>query len=232
MDIWLTSGILSLSAIFYALIALPVAVMTLMSGHGFTLSSTRTKLRRLTSSFIFGNVFMLWLVISSVCLIVEQTIVDGLNAKIYLSLAVMLLVEAVILTLYSYKSSEAQPWVGRSYKSFLYKRAAKTNSPAEAFGLGLSAVVGQFPIFFVPFVLTSIAILKTDNVHLLLAISGFSLILIFPLLIAGYIIKRRNSVKTIHKFIITEHKFLQISATLTLLIFALLIIGNLKAMSV
>ncbi len=226
------SGILSLGAIFYALIALPVAVMTLMSGHGFGINSNKTKLKRLTRSFIFGNVFMLWLSISSLCLIVERTITNNLSTEVYLGLAVMILIEAVILTLYSYKSSEAQPWISETYKNFLYKRAAKTNSPAEAFGLGLSAVAGQFPIFLIPFIVVSTAILNLDESHLLIGISIYSLALILPLLIASYIIRKRSSIRDIHKFIIAEHKFLQVLASLTLLVLAIFIIGNLKGLTI
>lgn len=230
MAISLALSLLALVALFENSLQLDAATLTFMSGHALGKQTSHRRLVKLTRSFTMGAVFIWWLLVSTTCLILYFSFGNFLGTIDFWGLlAILSIAEGLILIcLILLHPDHQHPWISTGFKDFLYKRAKRTNSPAEAFSLGISSVVAQLPILIVPLILAGATLLSLPSHNLIIGILIFSIVAGLPLLIIHSLVSYKISISAIQQFCFKYRSFFKGMLIITLLTMGLIAINLLK----
>lgn len=207
-------AIIALAGLIHASFQLSISMLTLLSGHAIGAKSSRVRLSRLMSGFVFGAVVMTTLIVTFLTYtasIFLGKIPSSLGWAIASGLALGL---AVAVWIFYYRRGEpgTSLWLPRGFAHYLSSRTKATKQSAEAFGLGLTSVVAELLFILAPALLASMALvhlpreLQLVGLAVYVGLASLSLIVVYVLVGSGH------KLSNIQKWREQNRKFLQFIA--------------------
>jgi hypothetical protein len=221
MDIASSLAIITLAALVHASFQLSVSVLMLLSGHTIGAKRSQAKLLRLTTSFVVGAGIMTLLLLSLVALVLLDFFWTG-TPKIVWAIACGLSVGvAVSIWLFYYRQEQGTTlWIPRGAARYLTERTKSTKLSAEAFGLGLSSVIGEILFIIAPIVIGALVLIQLPTIWQLAGISIYTVVSMLSLIIVWVLIGSGHTLGRIQKWRETNKYFLQFAAGAGLIVLA------------
>jgi hypothetical protein len=221
MNIISSFAIIALSALIHASFQLSVSVLMLLGGHSIGAKQSHARLLRLTTSFIVGSGIMTMLLLSFTSLMIQDFF--GFNTpEIVWSIACGLSVGvAISIWLFYYRNEKGTTiWVPRSIAAYLVERTKSTKSSGEAFGLGISSILGELLFIVAPISISALVIVQLSPMWQLLGLLIYVAISLLSLMIVWVLIGSGHTLGQIQKWRETNKYFLQFAAGAGLIILA------------
>lgn len=214
MDIPSSLAIVSLAALIHASFQLSVSVLTILSGHTIGSKRSHARLLQLTTSFLFGAGIMTVLLLSFISIVLLHFF--GANTPdVVWSMACGLLVGIAISvwTLYYRRNKKGTKlWIPRGMADYLNERTKSTKVGAEAFGLGLSSVIGEILFIIAPLTMAALVLIQLPPMWQLAGIAIYTLISMLSLIIVWVMVGSGHSLGQIQKWRESNKYFLQFTA--------------------
>lgn len=227
MDIPSSLAIIAFAALIHASFQLSVSVLMLLGGHAIGAKRSHAKLLRLTTSFVIGAGIMTLLLLSLASLVLLD-IFGAETPQIVWAIACGLSVGvAVSIWLFYYRHEKGTTlWIPRSIAIYLAERTKSTELSAEAFGLGLSSVVGEMLFIIAPLVLGSLVIIQLPPLWQLVGITIYTVVSLLSLIIVWVLIGSGHTLGRLQKWRETNKYFLQFAAGAGLVVLAFFIYAS------
>lgn len=232
MDIPSSLAIISLAALIHASFQLSVSVLTLLSGHSIGAKHSQAKLLRLTTSFVLGAGVMTILLLSFVSLVLIRFYGNNPPQIVWAAACGLLVGVAVSIWLFYYRHDKGTVlWIPKTFAVYLNNRTKSTKLSAEAFGLGLSSVIGELLFIIAPLLISALVLIRLPSMWQLVGIVIYAIISLLSLSIVWVLIGSGHSLGKIQKWRESNKYFLQfVSGTglivLVLFVFAVEMVGS------
>jgi hypothetical protein len=212
-------AIVAFAALIHASFQLSISVLTLLSSHALGNKQTQPKLLRMTTSFVFGATIMTVLLLSFISLVLLN--IFGINTpKIIWAMGCgLLLGVAVAVWLFYYRREKGTAlWIPRSIATYITNRTKVTRSSGEAFGLGLSSIIGEILFIIAPMIVAALVLIPLPPIWQLAGIAIYALISMLPLVIVWVLIGSGHSLSRIQSWRENNKYFLQFASGAGLII--------------
>jgi hypothetical protein len=227
MGIPMSLAIIALAALIHASFQLSTSVLTLLSAHTLGAKHSRIKLFRLTTSFVFGAGLMTMLLLSFVALVLLSIFGANTPQVVWAAACGLLAGVAVSVWLFYYRREKGTMlWVPRNIARYLTGRAEATKLCAEAFGLGLTSVVGEILFIIAPIVISALVLIQLQPMWQLIGVGIYTVISLLSLIIVWVSISSGHNISHIQKWRETNKYFLQFSAGAGLVILGFFVYVN------
>jgi hypothetical protein len=194
-------------------------MLTLLSGHAIGAKTAHAKLLRLTNGFLFGVAVMTMLVISFIAFFFQH--VFGTTVPLIawaVACGLLLGLGVAVWAFYYRREPGTSLWLPRGIARYLSERTKATKHSAEAFGLGLSSVVGELIFVLAPMIISALVLIHLQPIWQLAGIGIYTIISLLSLLIICGLIGSGHKLSRIQKWREDNKRFLQFSAGSGLLI--------------
>ncbi|MEI6850881.1 MAG: hypothetical protein WCK26_02860 [Candidatus Saccharibacteria bacterium] len=219
MDIPNSLAIISLAALVHASFQLSISVLTLLSGHSIGARHSHARLLRLTSSFVFGASVMTVLLLSLMSLLILNLFGNSLPQVLWATGCGLLFGVAVAVWLFYYRHEKGTTlWIPRGMSDYLTRRTKSTKLSAEAFGLGLSSVIGEILFIIAPIFIASLVLIQMPASLQLIGIGVYTIISMSSLIVVWALIGSGHNLGRIQKWRESNKYFLQFTAGAGLII--------------
>jgi hypothetical protein len=212
--------IVALAAAVHASFQLSLSMMTIMSGHALGKKSAHKRVLKLLFSFTSGAGILTMLFLSSIALLFSLLFTSSIPAIVWV-IACGLSIGIGVATwafYYRHKQPGTVLWLPRPIAEYLHKRCKSTKQSAEAFGLGMSSVIGELVFIIAPLSIAALILIELDPLSQILGILLYSIIAIMPLLIIAIMIGGGHSLSRIQKWREQSKQFLQFIAGSALIV--------------
>lgn len=227
MSIPISLAIIALAALVHASFQLSVSVLTLLSAHTLGAKRSRFKLLRLTTSFVFGVGLMTLLLLSFVSLLLLSLFGTETPQVIWAIACGLAAGVAISIWLYYYRREKGTTlWIPRSFAKYLTDRTRSTKLCAEAFGLGLSSVVGELLFVAAPIFISALVLIQLPPIWQLVGIGIYTLISMLSLIIVWISISSGHSLSRIQKWRESNKYFLQFASGAGLIVLGFFVYVN------
>jgi uncharacterized membrane protein (DUF485 family) len=212
-------AIVAFAALIHASFQLSVSMLTLLSGHAIGSKTAHAKLLRLTNSFLVGAAVMTLLVISFIALIFQSIFGRDIPLIAWaISCGLLLGLGVAVWAFYYRREPGTSLWLPRGIARYLSDRTKATKLSAEAFGLGLSSVVGELIFVLAPMAISALVLVKLEPVWQLVGLGIYTVISLLSLLIICGLVGSGHKLSRIQKWREDNKRFLQFAAGSGLLI--------------
>lgn len=219
MDTLSSLAIITLAALVHASFQLSISVLTLLSGHAIGAKHSQARLMRLTTGFVFGVGLMTILLLSFTSLILLDTFGSNTPQIVWAVGCGILVGVAVSVWMFYYRREKGTTlWVPRNIAKYLSDRTKSTKLSAEAFGLGLSSVLGEILFIIAPLFISALVLIQLPAIWQLVGISIYVLVSMLSLIIVWVLIGSGHNLGKIQKWRESNKRFLQFSAGAGLII--------------
>lgn len=227
MDIIASFAIVVFAALIHASFQLSVSVLSLMSGHAIGTKRSHGRLMAHIASFNTGVALMTILLLSFVSLLALRSFGDTTPLIAWSIACGLLLGIGIAVWLFYYQRGKGTVlWIPRSVARYLAERSKKTTKGAEAFGLGLTSVVGELLFIAAPIIIATLAILHLPAVWQLTAIALYTIVSMLSLFIVSALVGGGHRLSVIQRWRERNKYFLQFSAGAGLLILGFYVYVN------
>lgn len=227
MGILTSLAIIALAALIHASFQLSVSVLTLLSAHTLGAKRSHAKLLRLSTSFVFGTGLMTMLLLSFVSLLLLDLFGTRTPQVIWTIACGLLVGVAVSIWLFYYRREEGTMiWIPRSFAKYLTKRTELTKLSAEAFGLGLSSVIGELLFIIAPLTISALVLIQLPAIWQIVGIIIYTKISLIPLFTVWISISNGYKISRIQQWREKNKYFLQFAAGAGLIVLALFVYVN------
>ncbi|HEY1085769.1 MAG TPA: hypothetical protein VGE34_03535 [Candidatus Saccharimonadales bacterium] len=223
MDITSSLVIVAIAGLIHASFQLSVSMLTLLSSHTVGKKRSLGRLVLLTNSFALGAGLMTLLLLSTLSLVFSYIISASTSPDILLwTIACGLLagVGISVWVFYYRKEAGTSLWIPRGVARYLSERTKATKNSAEAFGLGLSSVVGELLFIIAPIVIAALILINLEPFWQAMGIALYTFVSLGSLLIVNGLIGSGHSLARIQKWREENKTFLQFAAGSGLLVLA------------
>ena len=221
MELLSAFAIIGLAALIHASFQLSVSVLTLLSGHAIGASRSHAKLLRLSSGFIFGAGVMTLLLLSTLSLVFVNVLNGALLQVAWVLTCGLLLGVGIAVWMFYYRKDKGTSlWIPRGIADHLTERTKAAKRSAEAFGLGMTSVVGELLFVIAPLVVSALIVIQLPLIWQLVAIATYVLVSLLPLLIVMVLLGSGRKLSQIQKWREKNKRFLQFAAGSGLLVLA------------
>jgi len=211
--------IVAFAAFIHASFQLSVSMLTLLSGHAIGSKTAHTKLIRLTTSFLLGVGTMTMLLISFTAFIFQQAFEANIPPVAWAVSSGMLLGLGVAVWSFYYRHEPGTSlWIPRAMARYLSDRTKATKLSAEAFGLGLSSVLGEIVFIIAPIVVSALVLIGLDPIWQLAGVALYTFISLLSLFVVYALIGSGHKLSQIQKWRESNKRFLQFAAGSGLLV--------------
>lgn len=206
--------IIGLAALIHASFQLSVSVLTLLSSHTIGAKRSHTRLIKLTNAFVFGVAIMTLLLVSFLASVFEHiTWLGDTETVAWVVLCGLLIGLGIAVWLFYYRKGKGTVlWIPRPMASYLTARTKATKQSAEAFGLGLSSVIGELLFIIAPVALAALTLTKLSPSWQVAGLLGYTLIATISLLIVNGLIGSGHKLSRIQRWREENRSFLQFTA--------------------
>jgi divalent metal cation (Fe/Co/Zn/Cd) transporter len=227
MNTPLSLAVIALAGLIHASFQLSVSVLTMLSAHTIGTKRTHARLLRLTTGYVLGALLMTVLLLALAALVLTD-LFNGQPPKIAWAIICGLLISlAVAVWLFYYRREKGTMlWIPRNFADYLTRRVERTKMGAEAFGLGLSSVVGELLFIAVPIVTSALVLVQLPALWQLVSLVIYTLVASLPLIIVWALVSSGHSLSRIQKWRESNKYFLQSAAGFGLIILSLFIYVN------
>lgn len=228
MDYILLLSIIGLAGLVHSSFQLSVSTLTLMSGHSLGKEQSRSKLNRLMTSFVLGVFTMTSFLLIAFVTFATQALKYGQVPVLYWAGACGFLfgVGICVWLFYFRRNKGTSLWIPRHFAEYLTTRSKKTKRGAEAFGLGVSSVLGEVLFISAPVLAAAFVLTKFDFLSQILYGLAYVLISILFLVMVSVMVSRGHKITTIQKWREKNKYFLQFASGGSLLVLAFYIYVN------
>lgn len=206
-------AIVAFAALIHASFQLSVSMFTLLSGHAIGAKTAHHKVLRLTGSFLLGTAVMTMLLLAFTSLVLQNVFTDTTPAMLWaISSGLLFGLGTAVWIFYYRREGGTTLWLPRNIARYLSDRTKATKQPAEAFGLGLSSIVGELLFILAPLFVASLALLRLEPLWQLAGIGIYTTISLLSLLIVYSLVGSGHKLSRIQKWREENKRFLQFSA--------------------
>jgi hypothetical protein len=219
MDIISSFAIVAFAGLIHASFQLSVSMLTLLSGHAIGAKTAHSKLLRLTCGFLTGAGIMTMLIVSFICLVLQQSFGTDVPYVVWAAACGLLLgLGVAVWSFYYRKEKGTSLWLPRGLARYLSDRAKATKQSSEAFGLGLSSVVAELIFIFAPMAIAGLVLIQLEPMWQLLGIALYTFVSLLSLLIVYALIGSGHRLSRIQKWREDNKRFLQFASGSGLLV--------------
>ena len=213
-------AIVAFAALIHASFQLSVSMFTLLSGHAIGAKTAHKKLVRLTSGFLLGAAIMTMLLLAFTSFLLQNIFVGVATPAIMWATCSGLLfgLGVAVWIFYYRKDTGTTLWLPRGIARYLSDRTKATKQTAEAFGLGLSSVIGEIIFILAPLLVSALALIHLKPLMQLAGIALYTAISLLSLFIVYALVGSGHTLGGIQKWRENNKRFLQFSAGSGLLI--------------
>ena len=220
-------AIIALAALIHASFQLSVSVLTLLSSHTLSTKQTQAKLLRLTTGFLVGAGIMTVLLLSFTSLVLLHVFGTETPQFIWAAGCGLLVGVAVSIWLFYFRREKGTTlWIPRSIATYLTERIQSTKLSAEAFGLGLSSIIGEILFIIAPLVMAALVLIQLPPMWQLAGIGIYTVISLLSLIIVWVLIGSGHSISQIQKWRESNKHFLQFAAGAGLIVLVFFVYVN------
>ena len=188
-------------------------MLTLMSSHAIGKKTKHTKLLRLTNGFFFGVAVMTTLTLSFVAFVFQNSFGAKIPLVVWAAGCGLLLGLGIAVWAFYYRREEGTTlWIPRGFARYLSERTKATSHTTEAFGLGLSSVVGELIFIIAPLIVTALILVKLSPLWQLTGIATYIVISLLPLAVVNGLIGSGHKISSIQKWREDNKRFMQFVA--------------------
>lgn len=220
MSIYEIGAIILLAATIHASFQLSVSMLTVMSGHALGKKRAHKRVLSLISGFVLGSITMIALTVSFLALLIQNLYPNGLPPLAWAGISGLMIGVGVAVWAFYYKRRDNGTvlWVPRQMARYLSGRARATKLAPEAFGLGLSSVIGELLFGLAP-MLAAAALLSGLNTPLQLAgLATYTVVATLPLVIITLVVGGGRTLARVQYWRERNKRFLQFAAGSALII--------------
>ncbi len=213
MDILSSLAIVTLAGLVHASFQLSVSVLTLLSGHTIGAKRSHAKLLRLISSFIFGTGLMTVLLLSFTSLVLLNIFGNNAPQLIWAMACGLMIGVAIAIWAFYYRHEKGTTlWIPRSMATYLNKRTKLTKLSGEAFGLGLSSVVGEILFIIAPLFISALVLIQLPAIWQLIGIVIYTLVSMLSIITVWVLIGSGHTLARIQQWREANKHFMQFTA--------------------
>ena len=206
-------AVIALASLIHASFQLSVSVLTLLSGHSLSVKHSRARLLRMTGGFILGVAVITLLLLASATLIVSDIFGSEIPQIVWLISCLLLLALGGAIWVFYYRNQAGTTlWIPRWFADYLTSRTKRTRSSAEAFGLGLSSVIGELAFIVPPMFVSALILIQLPPEWQLIGLAIYVVVSMLSVFIIWILVARGVSLGRIQKWRETNKRFLQFSA--------------------
>ncbi|MDO4889215.1 MAG: hypothetical protein Q4A25_00775 [Candidatus Saccharibacteria bacterium] len=182
--------------------------------------------RSVTCGFILGSFLLSVLLISTTMLLIllinSHPLVE--NGLILLS-SLAIAMAVMVIGLYFRRGKNTMLWIPDFAAKYFRKRAGKVDTPVEGMALGMTTVVAELPFSVVLILIAANSLLNLPQAVIILALVGYALITVMPLIIMKLLIKNGTTLAEIQRWRVRNKTFLRIFTGICYIALAVFIIA-------
>lgn len=222
MEVFIVSfSAILLTGLIHASLGLDLGCLLLLSRYSLGSKTRRPNTKSFTSSFIAGAGTITLLLIMSLCFLLINLTGDVLPVCLtVIEICVLFTLGLTVWWFYYKKGPGTILWIPRPIARFLDNRLAKVENNTDAFSLGLIASLGEAPLNLVLIFFAASTALQLPIEWQLLAVTGYTIITILPLVIFKCFIKSGKNLVRIQKWRESNKFFLKTITSLGFFILA------------
>ena len=218
-------GIIALAAIVHASLQLEVGALMLLY-HASLGKHIKKKTRNLVSNYILGSALLVVLFLSTIIFLIATFTNGSLSTKSLAILAAVLLMLAISIWLFYYRSRQTtELWLPKSISRYINRRAKLTESNIEAFSLGMLTAFAEMPFSIVLMVVAGNSVVLLPFEWQFLSVLGYAFVAILPLFILRVSIRRGNTVVDVQKWRLKNKNFFKVLSGTLFLTLAIFIVA-------
>lgn len=184
------------------------------------------KTKRITRGYIFGAFLFLALGLAATALIILVCNGSPLGENGMVILVSLAIVMALLVLLFYYrKGKNTMLWVPDWVAKYLKKRAVKADSGAEAIALGMMTAFGELPFSIVLILIAANSLLSLPRAVIIIALVGYAMIGVMPLIITKMVIKNGKNLVAIQKWRIENKMFFRVFTGICYLVIAAFLVA-------
>jgi hypothetical protein len=206
-------AIIIFAALIHASFQLSVSMLTLLSGHAIGKKTSYGRLLRMSGSFLIGVSVMTLLLISFATYTIQHAFSHEVPPVAWAIGSGLLLGLGVAVWVFYYRRAPGTAlWLPRGMARFLLDRTKATKQSTEAFGLGLSSVIGEVLFIFAPIIIAALALSQLEPMWQLAGIGVYTVISLLSLLIVFTLVGGGRKLSHIQQWRENNKRFLQFAA--------------------
>ena len=210
MDISSSLLVVALAALIHASFQLSLSVLTMLSGHAIGAKHSQARVLRLTTSFVAGVALMTILLLAFISLVLVDVFGHDIPLLMWAAAAGLLFGVGVAVWLFYYRKSVGTSlWIPRSVATYLSDRTKATKQSAEAFGLGVSSVLGELLFIIAPMTISALVLIQLPAMWQLIGIGIYAVISLSSIVIVWVLIGGGHKLSAIQKWRESNKHFLQ-----------------------
>jgi len=227
MGIPISLTIIAFAALIHASFQLSVSMLTMLSGHAIGAKKTQGKLFGLTTNFVIGAGLITLLLISGLSFILASAFGADTPQIIWAGACGLLFGVAISVWMFYYRRNKGTAlWIPRGVARYLHDRTKATSMNAEAFGLGISSVIGEILFIIAPLSIGALTIVSLPDTWKLVGLAIYTVISLSSLVIVWMLIGGGHTLGRIQKWREDNKYFLQFAAGAGLIALGLFVYVN------
>ena len=186
----------------------------------------KKKTRNLVSNYILGSALLVVLFLSTIIFLIATFTNGSLSTKSLAILAAVLLMLAISIWLFYYRSRQTtELWLPKSISRYINRRAKLTESNIEAFSLGMLTAFAEMPFSIILIIVAGNSVVLLPFEWQFLSVLGYAFVAILPLFILRVSIRRGNTVVDVQKWRLKNKSFFKVLSGTLFLTLAIFIIA-------
>ena len=224
MDIPSSLAIVALAALIHSSFQLSVSVLTLLGGHAIGAKRSQANVLRMITSFVAGSGVMTVLLLSFASLILLHVFGNNIPAVAWAAVCGLLVGVGIAVWSFYYRHERGTSlWVPRGVARYLSERTKATQHSSEAFGLGLSSVIGELLFIAAPIIISALVLIQLPSNWQLIGIALYATISLLSLVSVWVLIGSGHKLSSIQKWRESNKYFMQFAAGSGLVILGLFV---------
>lgn len=199
-----------LAAAIHATLQLNLGALLLLY-HASLGKHVKKKTRNLVDSYISGIGMLVFLILATFAFVLDRYFEKPLYPEELVIVVGMLVALAIAIWMFYYRRGRStELWLPRSVARFIDQRAKTTSNNTEAFSLGVLTSLAEMPFTLVLFVVAANSLLELPPLYQILAVAGYTIITILPLVFFRLAIRRGQTVVDIQRWRVKHKNFFRI----------------------
>lgn len=220
MTLYEIGAIILLAAAIHASFQLSVSMLTVMSGHALGRKKAHKRVLSMISGFVLGSMTMIALTVSFFALLIQNLAPNGLPSLVWAALSGLTIGVGIAVWAFYYKRRDNGTvlWVPRQMARYLSGRARATKLAPEAFGLGLSSIVGELLFGIAPMLVTAALLAELSTPLQLAGLVLYTVVVSLPLFVITLVVGGGRTLARVQYWRERNKRFLQFAAGSALVI--------------
>lgn len=220
MTLYEIGAIILLAAAIHASFQLSVSMLTVMSGHALGRKRAHKRVLRLISSFVLGSMTMVTLTVSFLALLAQNLFPGSIPPLVWAAVSGLMIGVGVAVWAFYYRPRDTGTvlWIPRHMAKYLSGRARSTKLTPEAFGLGLSSVVGELLFGLAPMIAVALLLSRLEAPLQIAGLILYTLVASLPLFIITIVVGGGRTLARVQRWRERNKRFMQFIAGSALII--------------